>query len=242
METRGYIPPEALEVSKLTPPIELTTKKDLAQFLITFWRNNTLNLSPEAEKEAAMKKAKEMLELKNQNKQTIFFLGVKDGDAIVATVKLEVKDREDGEKHGYFSMLTVDKKYRGRGIAKQLVNTATEEYAKPKGCTQMSAGVYYQNPIGLVTEFNNGFVLTGLEFDDEGEPSQFIIIRPIEGEPKYDRKEGPLGELQEANLADTSKIQKLLEQGYAGIDIRNLGDEKDKNPDKWVLIMQRLPE
>lgn len=233
-----YIPPEARNIKQFKPE-ELTTEKDLTEFWLSFRRNNPFVLqTPERERRYATMQAKaELRNMREQNKPTRFF-GIKDDGRLVAASKLEIRTKDD-EKRGYLSMLAVDKDYRGKGLAKQLTDVRSD-IARREGCTHIDTDVFTENPIALVTKLNDGYALTDLEFyGDNKEAGSFVLSKKIDNEPEYDKREGPLGELQEVELSDLSAIKNLLDQGWVGIDAKNLGDSKDKDPKQWKLIMEQ---
>lgn len=233
-----YIPPEARDIKQFEPE-ELTTEEDLTEFWLAFRRNNPFVLqTPERERRHATMQAKaELHSMQEQNKPTRFF-GIKDGGRLVASGKLEIRTRDD-KKHGYLSMLTVDDDHRGKGLAKQLTDVRSD-IARREGCTHIDTDVFTENPIALVTKLNDGYRLMDLEFyGDDKKAGRFILSTKIDGEPEYDKKEGPIGELQEVEMSDLSAIKDLLVQGWVGIDAKNLGDSKDKDPKQWKLIMEQ---
>lgn len=237
MREGRYISPEALK-QQLTPPAELTSEQDLTQFWLTFRRNNGLTDKDEArEQRTAALQAKQTLRNLDQNKPTHFF-GIKAGEKMVATGKLEIRTKKDG-KHGYLAFLTVDEDRRGKGLAKQLTDARTD-LARREGCTHIDTDVFTENPIALITKLNDGYTLTDLEFyGDNKEAGRFVLSKKIDDESEYDKKDGPLGELQEVELSDLSAIKNLLDRGWVGIDAKNLGDSKDKDPKQWKLIMEQ---
>lgn len=233
-----YIPPEARDVKQFKPE-ELTTEEDLTEFWLSFRRNNPFVLqTPERERRyAAMQAKAELRNLQEQNKPTRFF-GIKDSGKLVAASKLEIRAKND-EKHGYLSMLTVDEDYRGQGLAKQLTDVRTDT-ARREGCTHIDTDVFTENPIALVTKLNDGYTIIDLEFyGDDKKAGRFVLSKKIDGESEYDKKEGSIGELQEVEMSDLSAIKNLLEQGWVGIDAKNLGDSKDKDTKQWKLIMEQ---
>ncbi|MFA5776631.1 MAG: GNAT family N-acetyltransferase [Patescibacteria group bacterium] len=233
-----YVPPEARDIKQFKPE-ELTTEDDFTEFWLAFRRNNPFVLqTPERERRTAAMQAKaELRNMQEQNKPTHIF-GVKDNGQLIAAGKIEIRTKDD-EKHGYLSMLTVDENYRGKGLAKQLTDVRME-IARDEGCTHIDTDVFTENPIALVTKLNDGYTLADLEFyGDDKKAGRFVLSKKIDGKPEYDKREGPLGGLQELELSDLSAIKNLLEQGWVGIDAKNLGDSKDKDPKQWKLIMEQ---
>ena len=93
---RGYVPPEARD-ERIGPAVEFTNDEDLVSFWRAFYKNDGWNFAtPEAEELAAKKAAQ--TPAKNPSR----FFGIRDGDAIIATGKLEIQIK-DGEKHGYLA-------------------------------------------------------------------------------------------------------------------------------------------
>lgn len=234
----GRRPPIDVLPEQLTQPLELKSEQELTKFWSTFRRNNGLenNDSVREHRLIALQTVQTLRDLE-QNKP-IHFFGIKAGEKIVATAKLEIRTKKDG-KHGYLTSLTVDENRRGKGLAKQLTNARTG-LARREGCTYIDTDVFTENPIALVTKLNDGYTLTDLEFyGDNKEAGKFVLSKKIDGEPEYDKKDGPLGELQEVELTNLSVINNLLGQGWVGIDAKNLGDPRDKNPKQWKLIMEQ---
>lgn len=231
-----YVPPEARK-EQFTRPTELTSEEDLTQFWLTFRRNNGLTMEDLAyEKQLAALQAKNTIRGLTDN--PAHFFGVKDGNKMVATGKLEIRKIDD-EKHGYLAFLTVDESHRGAGLAKQLTDARTET-ARREGCTHIDTDVFTENPIALVTKFNDGYTLTNLDFyGDSKEAGSFVLSKRINGEQEHDIRTGPLGELQEVPVSDLSTIKSMLENGWVGIDVKNIGDAKDRDPKQWTLIMEQ---
>lgn len=236
-EFGGYRPPEATK-EQLSPPTELTSEQDIKEFWLAFRRNNGLIVGdPAHEDKTATLQAKQTLREQREGKPAHFF-GIKNNEKIVATGKLEIRTKGNG-KHGYLSFLAVDENQRGKGLAKQLTDIRTD-LARREDCEYVDTDVFTGNPIALVTKFNDGYTLTGLEFfSDDKQAGKFILSKKINGKPEYDKKDGALGELMEIQLSDLSTIKTLLDQGWVGIDTKNLGDEKDKDPKQWKLIMEK---
>lgn len=232
-----YIPPEAQE-KQLTPPVELTSESDIIQFWLTFRRNNGLadKDGTREQRLATLQAKKTMQDL--ENNPSLHLFGIKEGESMVATGKLEVRTKPDG-KHGYLAFLAVDESQRGKGLAKKLTDVRTD-MARQEGCTHIDTDVFTQNSIALVTKLNDGYALTDVEFyGDEQEAGKFLLSKKIEEEPEYDKKDGPLGALQEVSLSDLSTIKNLVEKGWVGIDAKNVGDAQEKDPKQWILIMEQ---
>jgi ribosomal protein S18 acetylase RimI-like enzyme len=239
-ERHRYAPPEAKE--KFQPkPVELQTKEELTQFWLNFKKNNPFSpTSPKTETRMAQKQADAMISQieKEGENRTTFYYGVKDESSLIGTGKLEIKQYQDG-KHAYLSMLTVDDKYRGKGVAKELTDVRTEK-AKQEGCTHIDTDVFSENAVALVTKLNDGYILNDIKFYDEKKSAGSLkLSKPIDDRAEYDKKTGELGDLQEIPLSDLIAIENLLKQGWAGIDAKNLDDEKNKDPKKWLLIMEK---
>ena len=118
-------------------------------------------------------------------------------------------------------------------MAKSLTDARIKS-ALENGCDQVVTEVFYDNPLGLVTKFKDGFGLTNYSFGT----GLFTLSKRINGQENFDRKNS-VGELKELSLADLDSIEDLTRKGWIGIDIRNLGDIKDNNPVNWVLIFEK---
>lgn len=220
------------------PPVELTSEEDFIKFWLAFDRNNGLTLrDADQERRIATAHAQlSMRELKYQ-KAPIHFFGIKNKEDIIASGKLDIITVKD-QKHAHLSLVSVDEKYRGKGVGKDLGYRMVEQAIK-YGCTHIDTEVFTTNPISLVAQFKEGFVLVDLKFyGDDQQAGAFILSRKIEGEAEYDKKK-EIGELEEVLLTDLFAIKTLLGQGWVGINIKNLGEAKDKDPGQWKLIMEK---
>lgn len=227
---------------QVTVPAELNTENELADFWTTFRRNNGIaGNDDKMEKRMVAMQAKQTLAQIESQAELGHFFGAKSGDKMVATGKLTIRVDSQGEKHGYLSFLTVDKEFRGQGVAKQMTDVRSG-FAKDRGCRHLDTDVFAENPVALVTKFNDGYLLTAIDISDDSK--KFSLSKRIDGaEAKYDKKNGPLGELKEVGLAELEEIKDLLDQGYVGIDMKNIGSEenseKNVDPKKWVLILEK---
>lgn len=232
--------PSEIAEAELPKPKELATEDELAEFFLTFQRNNSLASGDEKrDRRSALYMARQALREMEADKREYHFFGIEKDTKTVATARLETYNDESDVRRGYLSMLTVDREYRGRGVAQSLRN-ACADFAQREKCQYINAHVFTGNPIGLVTELNDGFAVVGLEFQDETESAGgFVISKDIVHEPRYDRKQGPVGPLQEVNLTDLSTIKQLLDSGWVGIDIKNGEDAKNNNPENWQFILEK---
>ncbi len=238
MEEGRYTPPEAVEMS-LSLPTELVSEQDLAQFWLTFRRNNDIAVSDTAREERSASIQAKQTKRELEKNKSIHFFGIKAGEKMVATGKLETYEDDEGIKRAYLSLLTVDPEYRGKNVAKDITD-ARVETAQKLGCEYVHAHVFTGNPIALTTKLKEGYFVKELEIDKESPDSGgFIVSKRINGEIEHDKKDGPLGELKEVELSDLSTIKSLLDDGWIGIDAKNLGDSKDKDPKQWKLIMEQ---
>lgn len=223
-------------------PAKLDTENDLSDFWATFRRNNGLTADNESvERRLNSMQARDTLRQIQSEVDKSYFFGAKRGEKMVATGKLEIRINNKGEKHGYLSFLTVDNELRGQGVAKQMTD-ARSVFAKDIGCSHLDTDVFAENPVALVTKFNDGYFLTAIDISDGAK--KFSLSKRIDGvEEKYDKKEGVLGELKEIGLSELENIKDSLEHGYVGIDIKNIGtgegSEKDIDPKNWVLILEK---
>lgn len=226
----GYRPPEAEPKSI---PAELTTIEELTDFWLTVWRNNGVpNKDPARERQVAAVQAKQtMAEMVGGN--PAYFYGIKDGQSLKAVGKLEIRS-VGPEKHGYQSSLAVMEKYRGQGLAQAITETQVAK-AREHECTHLDADVFSRNAVGLVTKFNDGFALTGLTLYDET-AGKFELSKRISGQ-EPEKPAAP--EWIEAPLSDLKQIENYLHDGWIGVDLKNLGDVKDDDPDKWTVIFEK---
>lgn len=222
-------------------PKELTLKDDLTQFWATFRRNNGLTFEDSGREKRIVSIQADATLAEIEHSKTNFF-GIKEGDKIVATGKLDIIQNEDGNTHGYLSFLSVDENFRGEGLAKKLTDIRIQK-AREVGCTFVDIDVYTENPIGLATKFNDNFVLTGVDFSQDGESEKqagkFRLSKKIDGVSEYDSKKGVVENLEEVDLTELDKIKNLLDKDWVGIDIKNIGDPKDNNPENWILIFEK---
>lgn len=227
---------------KVSIPVELDNESGLTDFWSTFRRNNGLTADNESvERRLNLMQAKETLRQLQSEAGKSYFFGAKSGEKMVVTGKLEIRTNNKGEKHGYLSFLTVDKEFRGQGVAKQMTDIRSD-FAKEVGCSHLDTDVFAENPVALVTKFNDGYFLTAVDINDG--TKKFSLSKRIDGvEEKYDKKEGVLGEIKEIGLSELENIKHSLEHGYVGIDIKNIGtgegSEKDIDPKNWVLILEK---
>lgn len=229
------------EEMKLPDPVELKTEKDFVDFWATFWRNNGLD----SEGNDDRKKRELELATKTVYNLALFpsryrYFGVRDSERMIATGSVEIKIDNKWLKHGYLNDLTVDEKYRGKGVAKKITDLC-DNYAKEVGCDYLDGSVDIDNPIALVTKLNDGYLVTGIELTsfDELDLGLFKISKSLKRESGFDKKNGTNGNLVEENLSNLRDIEDLLTQGYVGIDIKNIGSKDDNDPKKWVLILEK---
>ncbi len=225
----------------LPDPIELKTESDFIDFWATFWRNNGLD----SEGNEDRKKRELELATYTANNITIEparyrYFGARDNGRMIATGSVEIKVDKKGLKHGYLDRLTVDEKYRGKGMAKKVTDLCSD-YAKEVGCNYLDGSVDVDNPIALVTKLNDGYLVTGLELTsfDDLDLGLFSISKRLGDESDFDKKKGTNGNLVEENMSNLRDIEDLLSQGYVGIDIKNIGSKEDNDPKKWILILEK---
>ena len=228
-----YRSPETYES---IPVSELHSVDDLTQFLLTFRRNNGIaDVNEDRGKRMAAFEARKEVD---GNDTTAHFFGIKSEDVLIATGKLNVRPQIGDKKVGYLSFLSVDENFRGKGLAKQLTDARVDR-ARTEGCTYVATDVFTENPIALVTKFIDGYVLHDLEFyGEDGKAGKFILYKKIDGKEEYDKKNGPIGNVQEMELSDLVGIKTLIDQGWVGIDIKNIASSKDNTPKNWKLIME----
>ena len=191
---------------QISAPAILNTEQDLVDFWSVFRRNNGMAVGDEKmEKRMALMQARQTLAQAESQAGINYFFGAKNGDKMVATGKLEIRHNIDGEKHGYLSFLTVDEEFRGRGVAKQLTDVRSD-FAREAGCSYVDTDVFAENPVALVTKFNDGYFLTAIDLSDTAK--KFSLAKRIDGkEEKFDKKKGQMGEMQEVNLSDLEAVK-----------------------------------
>jgi N-acetylglutamate synthase-like GNAT family acetyltransferase len=190
------------------------------------------------------KMAQEYFEQMKENKCRFFV--IKDGKGQLATTGcLQVFDEFDGENNaGYIRDQAVVPKYRGnknRNLSKEITD-ARLQAANELGCEHVYAELIETNTRSLISKFKDGFVMSNFHAGDEGpDKGCYVLRKKTDGTDEFDKKDGSLGELQEVSLADIPALHALLEKGWVGIDIKNTGDIKDPDPNKWKLILEKNP-
>lgn len=218
-------------------PTELHTEDELTAFWLVYRRNYNLTL-PDAKREerSARAQAKEsMKDLANKNDPK-FFYTIQDNNQVIATGRLSFNQNEDGSKHAYLSGLTVNPEYRGQNIAQKLVEIRTTK-AKEEGCTHIDTEVYAENPQALVTKLNDGFSIVAGRYDNK-KLYGFLLSKKIDDEPEFDKKD-KIGQIQEINLGNREKIGELLEDGWVGIDLKNLEKSDNSDSSTWMMILEK---
>lgn len=223
----------------LPDPVELKTENDFVDFWSTFWRNNGLDSGSSDElKNSELKQARDTIASIAKEPGRYRYFGARDSERMVATGNVEIKVDNNGKKHGYLDRLTVDEKYRGKGMAKKITDVCSE-YAKEVGCSYIDCSVNADNPTALVTKLNDGYLVTGLELFSNDEFGLFDVSKRLDNKDGgFDQKKGKIGNLLEVDLSDLKTINDLLSQGYVGIDVKNIGSKKDDNPKNWLLILE----
>ncbi len=228
--------------SVLKNVIELTDSKDLLECMLEIRKNRGTNLADqEAEITAAKRVLDENIENANKNDQPLFFYAIRnDANQIVGTAKLTIYNK-GSEKRAHLARLTVKPEYRGKGLA-SILTEKTIQVALAHNCEVMDAEVDILNPPALISRLHDDFVIIdlNLELDEDGERC-FSTIKKLKKEPiGYDNKKGSLDELREISLAEAEQIQNLLRNGWVGIDLKNLEGRDDRDPNKWILILEKL--
>lgn len=162
-----------------------------------------------------------------------FYLGIYDGDHIVATGQLDIKTSPQRKKpYGYLCHAVVDENHRNNGLAKQLT-AAREEMAKEAGCDLVYALVNTGNMGAILTKMHDGFVVSGFQRYSP-DWTEFVITKSLTKERGQNRKRH---ETIDVSLTDLYKLQELLEDGYVGIEVKtNAGGGKTK---EWIMVLQK---
>lgn len=231
----GGFSAEMVETKKFIAK-ELTTEEEFVQFFLFLLKEDTgLATNPDTMLSVAQDLAKREIEAIKTSKNFFVSFAAFDGANVIGKGRLQITG--DEEKHGFLSELGVDSAYRGKGVSKTLTD-ARIDYAKQKGCSYVDTHVVYDNPIGMVTKFNDGFVMTDYKYGE----GQFVFSKKIDTENDFDKKKGPVGELKEVIFTDMNKIINYIEAGWVGIDIKNKHTVRDDSPDNWVLILEKAPD
>lgn len=219
-------------------PIELYTLEELTEFWLTAWNNNGYLPQKDTHKNRkdAEWQAKKTLKEISKEQDPMHVYGIKESGHLVATGRLSFSKDARGMKIGHLAGLTVNEEYRGQSLAKKITDIRIEK-AKEAGCAYISTEVFASNAIGLVTKLNDGFVITGPKTTD-GELIAFILTKKIDRDPDHDQKDS-VGQLEEINFTNQDKIIALLQSGWYGIDMKNLGDANDNDPARWVMILEK---
>lgn len=190
---------------------------------------------------AIAQKAREKWE-KAQGSKVYYGITDMDSGEMAATGFLDIMKARDGEDQGWIKFLAVAPDLRGRGLAQQIKNRI-EIMAREKGCSTLNCTVLVNNPLGLDVELKDGFIFTDLFFDKD-ENWKFFGYKRLDNIEDADKKNGPLGHMQEVKLSETETLKRLVDQSaedqWAVIDIKNLGDNKNNNPENWALILEKI--
>ncbi len=225
-------------------PIELTSLEDMTDFWLTFRKNNGLTIK-DTEKELRMAHLQALETLEKIKAGNEIFYGVKKDGKIIATGLLHlipertsIRKESNHSWYAYLGLLTVNPEYRGKSIAKKLTEVRMER-AKQEGAAGVTTHVFASNPRALATKFDDGFYVDHLNIQDD-ELIGFNLKKDFkESYFSPDPKKGHLRELKEVNLSNHQSIREDEENGWRGIDIKNLGDAKDNDPTKWNLILEK---
>lgn len=231
MREIGGFGAEVAEARKFTAQ-ELKTEEEFIQYFLFLLKDDPgLAANSETALSLAQTLAKQQIEFQTNHINQPASFAAYDGDKIVGIGQLIVQNN----KRGFLVGLNVDPQFRGQGVSKSLTD-ARIDCAKKIGCDYVDTNVASDNPLGLVTKFRDGFILTGYNIAEVC----FILSKKINAEEDFDKHNGPLGELKEVSLADIASIENYTRQGWAGIDIKNIGNTKDDSPENWLLILEKV--
>ncbi len=230
--------PHNPEIREIEPqPTELHTEEELFELWSTYRRNNGITFpDPVKEEKAVRLQVKDTLKQLSKSKDPVHFYGLRENGRMVATGRVSFYQDNQNNKHGYLSLLTVDPEYRGRDIAGKMTETRVTK-ALTEGCTYIDTEVYADNAPALVTKFNDDFEVVAGRYDGD-ELYGFLLSKKIDTAAEVDQT-GKAGIFAEAPLDDKEKLKELLESGWVGVDLKNLGDKDDKDPAKWVMIFEK---
>ncbi|MCX6780128.1 MAG: GNAT family N-acetyltransferase [Candidatus Magasanikbacteria bacterium] len=214
---------------------ELKTEEELVQYFLVLIKNDP-NITASEDKVPLLAQimAKQNLQLSKLNNNAPHFFGAYEGDKMVGIGRLYIDQDKNKNKFGFLSGLVVESEYRGKDASKFLTD-ARMQCAQANGCEYVQTDVVVDNPTGLLTKFKDGFILT----DCKGGEGLFFLSKKINALEDFDRHSGPVGELKQIPLGDTSAIEIALKQSWAGIDIKNIGNPKDASPENWILILEK---
>ncbi len=225
-----------VEVEKFIPQ-ELHTQEELVQFWLTNWRNNGV-VSKDSKRQlfSAMLEARRTFKQLSNESDPWHIFGVTNGDEMIATGRLSFSIDENKEKHGYLSGLTVDPAYRGKSIAKKITDARIEK-AREQGCVHIDTEIYAKNPHALATKLHEGFLMIKPVLDED-ELMGFFLSKRIDGQEKSDDT-NLIPENQSVVMSDQVKLRELLGSGWVGVDVKNLGEVSDNDPEKWAIIFEK---
>lgn len=241
---REFEGPDIEKKKQYGPTIELTTAEELAELSHVHLGSY---VGPKALERmgSGIKASAKIAAMKRSRNDTERYFGIRDENKkLVATAVLQIRAEGD-KKWGYLNSHSTNEPDRGQGLARQLTQKSIA-VAREAGCTYVEADVVADNPRGLVTKLNDHFVITRVENRDNNPiHSRFQIMKPTEGNTAYDSiRRGAPGEtnkLEEVPLSNLSRIENLINnEQWVGIDIKNIGNAKDNDPTKWVLILEKI--
>jgi hypothetical protein len=121
---------------------------------------------------------------------------------------------------------------RGKEYVLQL-RSQQEAWTREKECQVQIGEVEFTNIASCVALLKQGFVLFRAEYPAQ-EGAYFVAKRNITEtkEPRYET-------YKEVSFADTEHIETMMQDGWVGIDLKNLDDVTDFDVKHWVLILAR---
>jgi GNAT superfamily N-acetyltransferase len=165
-----------------------------------------------------------------------------DSGEMVATGFLDVIEMSDAKKQGWIKFLAVEPGERGHGFASK-IKKRIEKTAIDRGCNTLNCTVLADNPAGLNVELKDGFIFTDL-FPEKDGKMKFFGYKRLDGGEDADRRRGPVGEIEEVKMSNVEILKKMINQNakdrWAVVDIKNLGDKTDSDPENWVLILEKI--
>lgn len=216
----------------LSDPILLKTKQGLVDFFSTYAKlqKDPIKFEPDLSTWVEEKATAALAEIESYSdveKKDGFvpkkhFLGIYDGEKMVATGEVHILLQKNKQKYAHLCHLTVDAAYRNKQVGKKLVE-ARVELAKQEGCEFLSTLVNTRNLPAIQNKLNEDFYIKEVKVYRKKEPrwSEFKMFKKID-QQNQDAHDGVESEVEtklQIPLFEIEKIKEKLEQGYVGIKL-----------------------
>jgi len=219
----------------LSEAVILTSAEDIAAFLLLMRKAFRTSGQTESEERLVLEEAERdgvsFVEYPDPNE---YFIGIKDGNQIVAGGALQIITFRDGRKIARLSGHAVDPRYRGRELAQEVTDKSIT-IAEEQNCERVEASVNANNPAALITKFHNDFEAYDLSVATDPNDGFFQIrkyLRNSDHSTKDNAKEW-----KEVAFHNLPLIKQYLDNGWRGIDLKNTAKPTDNDPEKWTLIL-----